>query len=171
MELYFLVVPNTFRYIVQLISMIKIKYQKQIVNVFQARADTKHRELNVTVFYCPNTFFILMLIKRLIIPIYFLICRNAKLPTVVRPRMEFRDRDLNNFTLNIETKTETENVKVSMSRPRLIETLIFQSCQDRDSARLQTLEVVETETHRDWAKVVETETFLRVSLFTELVNT
>ena len=28
------------------------------------------------------------------------------------------------------------------------------------------MEVVETETHRDWAKVVETETFLRVSLFT-----
>ena len=26
--------------------------------------------------------------------------------------------------------------------------------------------VVENETHRDWAKVIETETFLRVSLFT-----
>ena len=28
------------------------------------------------------------------------------------------------------------------------------------------MEVVENETHRDWAKVIETETFLRVSLFT-----
>ena len=65
---------------------------------------------------------------------------------VARPRLEFRDRDFYNFSLNIETETETENVKVSMSRPRLqisklsrprpIETLIFQSCRDRDSSRL-----------------------------------
>ena len=46
-----------------------------------------------------------------------------------------------------------------LSRPRLIETLIFQSCRDRDSPRLKNLEVVETETNREWAKVVETETF------------
>ena len=69
---------------------------------------------------------------------------------VARPRLEFRDRDRDfyNFSLNIETETETENFKVSMSRPRprlqisklsrprLIETLIFQSCRDRDSSRL-----------------------------------
>ena len=69
---------------------------------------------------------------------------------VARPRLEFqdRDRDFYNFSLNIETETETENFKVSMSRPRprlqisklsrprLIETLIFQSCRDRDSSRL-----------------------------------
>ena len=64
---------------------------------------------------------------------------------VARPRLEFQDQDFYNFSLNIETKTETENFKVSMSRPRLqiskllrqrlIETLIFK--------------VVETETHRD----------------------
>ena len=48
-----------------------------------------------------------------------------------------------------------------------METLIFQSCRDQDSSRLKNLEVVETETHRDWPKVVETETFSRVFLFTD----
>ena len=54
----------------------------------------------------------------------------------------------------------------------------FWSCQDRDSLRPEILEfsrprlletgnfgVVETGTGQDWAKVVETETFSRVSLY------
>ena len=58
-----------------------------------------------------------------------------------------------------------------MSRPRLIETLKFGGCRDRDSSRLRNLEDVETETHRlkqfedvetetdrDSSKGVETET-------------
>ena len=61
------------------------------------------------------------------------------------------------FGLVIETETETQTSKVS--RPRLIETKEFPSCRDRDLSRLDNLVVVETETHRDWMKVVETETF------------
>ena len=34
-----------------------------------------------------------------------------------------------------------------LSRPKLIETGIFYSCQNTDSSRLENLEVVETETH------------------------
>ena len=58
---------------------------------------------------------------------------------VGRPRLEFRNQDFYNFSLNIKTETETENHEVSMSRPRLIETLEFGGYRDRD-----------------WAKVVET---------------
>ena len=45
-----------------------------------------------------------------------------------------------------------------MSRPRLIETTKFGGCRDWDSSRLKNLEDVETETHRDSSKGVETET-------------
>jgi len=51
-----------------------------------------------------------------------------------------------------------------MSRPRLIETWKFGRCRDRDSSRLGNLLVVETETSRDWAKDVDTETPSRLSL-------
>ena len=51
-----------------------------------------------------------------------------------------------------------------VSRPRLIETGKFCGCRDRDSSRLGISVVVETETSRDWTKVVETETSSRVSL-------
>ena len=51
-----------------------------------------------------------------------------------------------------------------MLRPRLIETIKFCGCRDRDSSRLGISVVVETETSRDWTKVVETETSSRVSL-------
>ena len=51
-----------------------------------------------------------------------------------------------------------------MSRPRLIETGKFHRCRDRDLSRLRNITVVETETDRDWAKDVETETLSRVSL-------
>ena len=37
-----------------------------------------------------------------------------------------------------------------MLRPRLIETIKFCGCRDRDSSRLGISVVVETETHRDW---------------------
>ena len=37
-----------------------------------------------------------------------------------------------------------------LSRPRLCETQIFSSCRDRDSSRLRILQVVETETNRDY---------------------
>ena len=40
------------------------------------------------------------------------------------------------------------------------------NCQDKDSTGFSNREVVWTETNRDWAKDVKTETFLRVSLFT-----
>ena len=51
-----------------------------------------------------------------------------------------------------------------MSRPRLIETWKFGGCRDRDSSRLGNLLDVETETSRDWAKDVDTETPSRLSL-------
>ena len=54
-----------------------------------------------------------------------------------------------------------------MSRPRLIETRKFCGCRDRDSSRLRNSLVVETETSRDWTKVVETETSSRVSLISD----
>ena len=49
-----------------------------------------------------------------------------------------------------------------MSTPRLIETEKFLGC--RDSLRLGNLMDVETETTRDWAKDVNTETPWRLSL-------
>ena len=55
-----------------------------------------------------------------------------------------------------------------MLRPRLIETIKFCGCRDRDSSRLGISVVVETETSRDWTKVVETETSSRVSLISAL---
>ena len=51
-----------------------------------------------------------------------------------------------------------------MSRPRLIETEKFLGCRDRDSLRPGNLMDVETETSRDWAKDVDTETPSRLSL-------
>ena len=44
-----------------------------------------------------------------------------------------------------------------------------QGCRDWDSSRLRNLKVVDTETGRDWSKVIETETFLRVSLISVVV--
>ena len=41
---------------------------------------------------------------------------------------------------------------------------------DRESSRPRYLEDAQPETNRDRAKVVETETFVRVSLITELVD-
>ena len=55
-----------------------------------------------------------------------------------------------------------------MSRPRLNETGIFGGCRDRDSLRPGKSMSVETETNRDWAKDVENETLLRVSLISAL---
>ena len=54
-----------------------------------------------------------------------------------------------------------------MSRSRLIETRKFHRCRDRDLSRLRNITVVETETDRDWAKDVETETLSRVSLISD----
>ena len=51
-----------------------------------------------------------------------------------------------------------------MSRPRLIETEKFQRCRDRDSSRPGNLLDVDTETSRDWAKDVDTETPSRLLL-------
>ena len=58
-----------------------------------------------------------------------------------------------------------------VSRPRLIETGKFCGCRDRDSSRLGISVVVETETSRDWTKVVETETSSRVSLISDMKQT
>ena len=44
----------------------------------------------------------------------------------------------------------------------------FQGCRYRDQSRLDNLVVVETETDRDWTKVVETETLTRLSRFSAL---
>ena len=55
-----------------------------------------------------------------------------------------------------------------MSRLRLIETEKFLGYRDRDSSRLGNLMDVETETSRDWAKDVDTETPLRVLMFSVL---
>ena len=51
-----------------------------------------------------------------------------------------------------------------MSQPRLIETEKFLGCQDRDSSKLGNLMDVGTETSRDWAKDVDTETLISESL-------
>ena len=53
-------------------------------------------------------------------------------------------------------------------RLRLIETEKFLGCRDRNSLRLGNLMDVETETSRDWAKDVDTETPLRLSLITNV---
>ena len=63
---------------------------------------------------------------------------------------------------SLETETLRDSNFLKLSRPRLIETKEFFSCRDRDSSRPENLVVVETETHRDWTKVVETETLTRL---------
>ena len=70
----------------------------------------------------------------------------------------------------VETETFRDSTFPKLSRPRPVETWRFSSCWDRDSLRLENLGVVETETDRDWTKVVETETLTRVSLFSELTQ-
>ena len=55
-----------------------------------------------------------------------------------------------------------------MSRPRLIKTEKFLVCRDRDQSRLGNIRDVETETSRDWAKDVDTETTSRLSLISDL---
>ena len=94
---------------------------------------------------------------------------------VARRRLEFRDRERDFYNFSLSIKTETEKRKVSMSRPRLqisklsrpkpIETLIFQSCRDRDSWKLLFLKVVKTKTHQDFRtlEVVQTETAQKLS--------
>ena len=57
-----------------------------------------------------------------------------------------------------------------MSRPRLIETWKFAKCRDRDQSRLGNLLDVETETSRDWAKDVDTETPSRLMLISDMVG-
>ena len=57
-----------------------------------------------------------------------------------------------------------------MSRLRLIETEKFLRCGDGDSSRLVNLVDVETETSRDWAKDVDTETLSRLLLISGLYN-
>ena len=52
-----------------------------------------------------------------------------------------RDRDSNFQSLETETHQDE-----------------FPSCRDQDLLRLDNLVVVVTETHRDWMKIVETET-------------
>ena len=64
----------------------------------------------------------------------------------------------------VETETSWDFKFSELSIPRLFETIQMNGCRDRDSSRPQKLVVVETETCRDWSKVVETETFSRVSL-------
>ena len=64
----------------------------------------------------------------------------------------------------VETETSRDLNFSELSIPRLFETIQMNGCRDRDSSRPQKLVVVETETCRDWSKVVETETFSRVSL-------
>ena len=73
-----------------------------------------------------------------------------------------RDRDRDSNFQSLETETFRDSDFLRLSRPRLIETEKFLSCRDRDSSRLANLVVVETETHRDWTKVVETETLTRL---------
>ena len=55
--------------------------------------------------------------------------------------------------------------------PRLIKTEKVLGCRDRDSSRLGSLMDVETETSRDWAKDVDTETPSRLSLISDMSNT
>ena len=68
----------------------------------------------------------------------------------------------------VETETFWDCEISGLSRPRLFETMKCQGCRDWDSLRLRNLKVVETETGRDRSKVVETETFPRVSLISAL---
>ena len=60
-----------------------------------------------------------------------------------------------------------ETDKFLRCRDQLIETEIFLGCQDRDSSRPGNLMDVETETTRDWAKDVDTETPSRLSLISD----
>ena len=78
-----------------------------------------------------------------------------------------RDQDHRDQWVGLVIETETETLTSKVSRPRLIETKDFPSCRDRDLSRLDNLVVVETETHRDWMKIVETETLTR--LFKEVL--
>ena len=49
---------------------------------------------------------------------------------LARPGFQFRDRDYQNPSLNIETETETMNLAVSVTRPRL--KILESQRQDRD---------------------------------------
>ena len=69
-----------------------------------------------------------------------------------------RDQDHRDQWVGLVIETETETLTSKVSRPRLIETKDFLSCQNRDLLRLDNLVVVETDTHQDWMKIVETET-------------
>ena len=84
--------------------------------------------------------------------------RNQRL---ARPGLWSRDQDHRDQWVGLIIETETQISKVS--RPRLMETKEF----PRDLLRLDNLVVVETETHRDWMKIVETETLTR--LFKEVL--
>ena len=66
--------------------------------------------------------------------------------------------------VDVKTETHQDQEIWWMLRPRLIETGKFGGCRDRDSLRPGKSMGVETETNRDWAKDVETETLSRVSL-------
>ena len=77
---------------------------------------------------------------------------------LARPGLWSRDQDHRDQWVGLVIKTETQTSKVL--RQRLIETKEFLSCQDRDLLRLDNLVVVETETHQDWMKIVETETLM-----------
>ena len=86
---------------------------------------------------------------------------------LARPGLWSRDQDHRDQWVGLVIETETETQTSKVSRPRLIETKEFPSCRDRDLSRLDNLVVVETETHRDWMKIVETETLTK--LFKEVL--
>ena len=81
---------------------------------------------------------------------------------LARPGLWSRDQDHRDQWVGLVIETETETQTSKVSRPRLIETKEFPSCRDRDLSRLDNLVVVETETHRVWMKIVETETLTRL---------
>ena len=89
-----------------------------------------------------------------------LLLRPGVVQRLARPGLWSRDQDHRDQRVGLVIETETQTSKVS--RPRLIETKEFPSCRDRDLSRLENLVVVETETHRDWMKIVETETLTRL---------
>jgi len=68
------------------------------------------------------------------------------------------------YLVRLDTETHRDWEISWMSRPRLVKTEIFLGCRDRDSSRLGKSMDVETETSRDWAKYVDTETPSRLSL-------
>ena len=65
---------------------------------------------------------------------------------LARPGVWSRDQAHRDQWVGLIIKTETQTSKVS----------------DRDSSRPKNFQVVETETCRDWMKVVETETLTRL---------